>query len=330
MQAAEPASSRPRDWYRGDCHIHSVHSSGGELPPEQLVAAAREFGLDFLVATEHNTAEAHETWSRLSSGDLMVILGQEVVTRAGHWLALGLEPGQVVGWDYGASDAALKQRLAEVHRAGGLCVVAHPHAPYPSGRFTYPYEGFDVVEVWNGRWDSDLWWQADNEAALAEWGHGLAAEIRAGRWRPAIGDSDAHLNGQMGIPHTVVAAEDCSAEALLAGIRAGRTWIAESVSVELVFTASASGRCAGIGEVLEAGEESVVVRADVCGVPSGVVGFHTEEGAVHRGALPAEGSGVVQWRSGASGSGHGSRFVRVEVRHPDGRMAALSNPIILP
>lgn len=32
----------------------------------------------------------------------------------------------------------------------------------------YPYQGFDVVEVWNGQWSSDVPWQADNEAALAE------------------------------------------------------------------------------------------------------------------------------------------------------------------
>ena len=29
-------------WYRGDCHVHSVASSGGELTPEQLAADARE------------------------------------------------------------------------------------------------------------------------------------------------------------------------------------------------------------------------------------------------------------------------------------------------
>lgn len=72
-----------------------MHSSGGELLPEQLVAAAREFGLDFLVATEHNAARAHEAWSQLGGGDLLVVLGREVVTRTGRWLALGLEPGQM-------------------------------------------------------------------------------------------------------------------------------------------------------------------------------------------------------------------------------------------
>jgi hypothetical protein len=310
-----------------------VHSSGGELTPEKLVADAHAFGLDFLVATEHNTAKSHEQWRCLDAEDLRIVLGQEVVTRAGHWLALGIGSGQLVGWDYGSDEsaaAALERQVDGVRRAGGVCVAAHPHAPYPSGAFSYPYSGFDVVEVWNGRWTSGLWWQADNEAALAEWGRGLAAEVRAGRWRPAMGNSDTHLSGQIGIPHTVVAADDLTADALVAGIGAGRSWIAESTAVELDFTASACGRRAGIGERLEAGGGSTVVRMGLRGVPSGVVTIHTDEGVAHRYGLPGTGSGAMawQWRTAAGGRGEAG-FVRVEVRHPDGRMAALSNPIIL-
>ncbi|WP_326769592.1 CehA/McbA family metallohydrolase [Streptomyces sp. NBC_01591] len=317
-------AGRGRDWYRGDCHVHSVHSDG-ELTPEQLAAGARAAGLDFLATTEHNTSEAHGAWARHVGDDLLVILGEEVTTRTGHWLALGTRPGQVVDWRYGLRDERVGRHLDEVHRAGGLCVAAHPHAPYASGTFMYPYQGFDVVEVWNGLWSSDVPWNADNEAALAEWGRSLAADIHRGRWRPAMGNSDTHLAGQIGFPHTVVLAEELSAEAVLAGIRSGRSWIAESAAVELSFRASAGDRSAGIGERLEAGDAPAEVRVDVRGVPSGTVGFHTERGRAHHVSLPASGSGAVEWRIGTADSA----FVRVEVRHPDGRMAALSNPIIL-
>ena len=50
------AAGRWRGWYRGDCHVHSVRSHGGELTPGQLAAAARASGLDFIAVTEHNTA----------------------------------------------------------------------------------------------------------------------------------------------------------------------------------------------------------------------------------------------------------------------------------
>jgi hypothetical protein len=277
------------------------------------------------VTTEQNSAGGHEAWAQVGSEDLLVLFGQEVVTRTGHWLALGLEPGQVVGWDYGVRDETVDQHLAEVRRVGGLCVAAHPHAPYPSGTFMYPYRDFDVVEVWNGAWESDLPWQADNEAALAEWGRSLAAEVRQGRWRPVMGNSDTHLDGQIGIPHTVVAAHELRAGAILAGIRAGRVWIGESVTVELAFAVTAGDRRAGIGERLETDGGPALAQARVHGVPDGTVTIHTEKGTAHRAVLPATGSDHVQWPTNAAESG----FVRIEVRHPGGRMAALSNPIIL-
>ncbi|WP_308168152.1 CehA/McbA family metallohydrolase [Nonomuraea sp. NEAU-A123] len=317
-------AGRGRGWYRGDCHVHSVHSNGGELTPERLAAGAREAGLDFIATTEHNTSDAHAAWGSHATG-LLVILGQEVTTRTGHWLALGIDPGQVVDWRYGLRDDVVDRHLDQVRRAGGLCVAAHPHAPYPSGVFMYPFQKFDVVEVWNGLWTSDLPWNADNEAALAEWGRGLAADIHGGRWRPAMGNSDTHLEGQIGTPHTVVLAEELSTDAVLAGIRAGRSWIAESAAIELSLTVSAGDRSAGIGERLTTRDEPALVRVDVRGVPSGTVSFHTDRGKAHRESLPSDGSGAVEWRTSAAESA----FVRVEVRHAEGRMAALSNPIIL-
>lgn len=318
-------AGRGRGWYRGDCHVHSVHSHGGELTPEQLAAAARAAGLDFLATTEHAPADTHGAWGRHVGDDLLVILGEEVTTRTGHWLALGIRPGQLIDWRYGVRDDVIDRHLDLVKEVGGLCVAAHPYAPYLSGTFMYPYQGFDVVEVWNGPWASDAPWHADNESALAEWGRGLAAAVHRGRWRPAMGNSDTHLAGQLGIPHTVVLADELSTEAILAGVRAGRSWLAESAAVDLTFTACAGERTAGTGERLQSGGTPVVVRADVTGVPSGVVTFHTERGTVHRAELPDTGSGTVQWRT----SQEESAFVRTEVRHPDGPMAALSNPIVL-
>ncbi|WP_432743907.1 CehA/McbA family metallohydrolase [Streptomyces sp. JH002] len=315
-------------WYRGDCHVHSVHSDG-TLTPRLLLAAARAAGLDFLASTDHNTADAHGAWPR-TPGDPLVIPGEEVTTATGHWLALGLPPGRLIDWRYGVRDARLQRHLDEVHAAGGLCVAAHPHAPYPSGTFMYPYEGFDAVEVWNGPWTSRVPWQADNEAALAEWGRGLAAGVHDGRWRPATGGSDTHLEGQLGIPHTVVRAESPGQAALLAGLRAGHSWIAASTAVTLDFSAAAgagdTARRAGPGDRLTAAvDEPCLVRAAIHGVPHATVTFHTELGAAHRAMLPASGTGTVEWHTGPRESG----FVRAEVRDADGAMAALSNPVLL-
>ncbi|MHA6626127.1 CehA/McbA family metallohydrolase [Pseudonocardia sichuanensis] len=311
-------------WYRGDCHVHSAYSSGADLSAGQIAAEARRAGLDFLASTEHNTAAGHRQWDAHTDG-LVVVLGQEVTTETGHWLALGIEPGQVVDWRYRVRDDVIDRHLDAVHRAGGLCVAAHPHAPYISGTFMYPYEGFDVVEVWNGPWTSDRPWQADNEAALAEWGRTLAAGVHRGRWIPAMGNSDAHLAGQIGTPHTVVRAEELSAAAVLDAIRAGRSWVAGSAAVDLSLTVAAGGRAAGIGDRLPTHGQPARLRLDVRGVPGGTARVHTDRGAAHRSPLPATGAGTVEWGTSA----RESAFVRVEVRHSDGTMAALTNPVVL-
>ncbi|GAA3873432.1 hypothetical protein GCM10022227_33880 [Streptomyces sedi] len=331
------AVGRGAAWYRGDSHVHSVRSDGGELTPEELALRARAAGLDFIATTEHKAAAEPGAWGQLATDDFLIVLGQEVTTRTGHWLALGLRPGQAVDWDYGVEDGLVDRCLDQVHRERGLCVVAHPHAPYPTGGFMYSFEGFDVVEVWNGSWTSDQPWQADNEVALAAWGRSLAADVRTGSWRPAMGNSDTHWEGQIGTPHTVVFAEELSTEAILAGIRSGRSWIAESAAVRVSFTARVEGGVDGVGTGAEAGVEAgvgerlatrggrVEVRVAVQGVPAATVSFHTDRERVHRAAVPGDEPGLVRWHTTAEDSA----FVRVEVHHPDGTVAALTNPIIL-
>lgn len=318
-------AGRGRGWYRGDCHVHSARSHGAELTPEQLAAAARASGLDFMAITEHNTADTHGAWGRLAGDDLLVILGQEATTQTGHWLALGIRPGQVVEWRYGLRHDVIGQHVTQVRQAGGLCVAAHPHAPYPGGVFTYPFDQFDAVEVWNGLWSSDRPWNADNNAAVAEWGRTLAAGIRSGRWLPAIGNSDTHLDGQIAIPHTVVLADELSTSAVLAGIRARHSWIAGSTAIDLSLHARAGERSAGIGDQLDTFGKPAVIQSVVSGVPSGTVSFHTDRGTVHRETLPGDGPGTIEWRTSAEESA----FARIEVRQPEQQMAALTNPVIL-
>jgi hypothetical protein len=307
-------------WYRGDCHVHSTNSDG-ELTPEELVTQARAAGLHFIAATEHNRATEDHVWSAAAGDGLLVILGEEVTTEQGHWLALGLGAGQVVDW----RDTEIDRCLAEVHLAGGLAVAAHPHAPFPTGAFQYRYDGFDAVEVWNGPWTSDRPWQSDNDAALAEWDRSLVTDLHEGRWRPAIGASDTHLDGQIGLPQTVVLAEERNSSAILAGLRSGRSWIAQSQTVQLSVTARAGDRTAGIGDRLSTSAGTVLVAVEVHGVPAGVVSLHSDHGPVHRAPVPQSGTAAIEWRTSAAESA----FVRIEVRHPDGSMAALANPILL-
>lgn len=301
-------------WYRGDLHVHTARSRSADLTPAQVVHEARAAQLDFIATTEHDTVDGHADWAPYADR-LLVIPGQEVVTRTGHWLAIG--SGRHVASQYGIRDGAVDRELARVRDDGGICVAAHPHAPYPSGQLAYPLELFDAVEVWNGRWTSDVPWQADNHAALAEWSRVLAAGVAAGQWRPAVGNSDAHLTGQLGTPQTVVRAATCTAADLVAGIRRGHCWIAASAEVSLQFTVSAGRTVAEPGDVLVTGGEAVALSVAVRGVPAGVIRVHTERGVVAE-RMADELTATV------SDTG----FVWVSVRTAE-MMAAVANPVVL-
>ncbi|WKK21313.1 CehA/McbA family metallohydrolase [Streptomyces olivoreticuli] len=323
------AKGRGRAWYRGDNHLHSVHSDG-KRTPAGIAAAARAAGLDWITTTEHNTTSSHGAWEGLWGDDLLILTGEEVTTRNGHVVALGTDPGVVVDWRYRARDNAFGRFSRAVHRAGGLVVPAHPHATCVGCGWKFGFADADAVEVWNGPFTPD------DEITIAEWDNTLVASVRQGRpWLPAMGNSDAHREPQVvGLPQTVVLADDLSRPALQEAIRSGRSWICESSSVHLSFTATGGrGAHAGIGERLRVdGDTEVTVRLEVSGAAGCTASFVTDQGQLFSTPVPADGR--VEWRTTPSYAA----YVRAEVRHPagdggasgiPGAMAAMTNPIFL-
>jgi hypothetical protein len=326
------AKGRGRDWYRGDCHLHTVYSDGMRTIPE-LAAAARAAKLDFIVSTDHNTQSAHGNLGPEAGPDLLILTGEEITSRNGHYLALGIDAGEFIDWRYRARDGVYPRFARQIHRAGGLVVPAHPYCPFIACQWKFGYDGADAVEVWNGPWT------ADDELSLNDWDATLVSSVRSGgRWLPAMGNSDAHREPQVvGLPQTVVLADDLERHALLDGIRAGRSWIAESADVSLTFSATGgNGLHAGIGERLATrADDPVTVRLEVRGAPGGaLVRFMSDEGQMYQTALPASGSGTVTWPTTASLAA----YVRAEVRRVPadggasglpGGMVAMTNPIFL-
>ncbi len=304
-----------------------MHSDGRRTPAD-VAAAARAAGLDFIVTTEHNTTSSHGAWQGLWGDDLLILCGEEVTTRNGHFLALGTDPGTFIDWRYRARDGAYDRYARRIHRAGGLVVPAHAHAACIGCSWKFGFTGADAVEVWNGPWN------AEDELALASWDSLLR---HGGGLLPAMGNSDAHREPDVvGLPQTVVLADDLSRPAILDGIRSGRSWVAESSAVDLALSVTDErGGHAGIGERLDAPRDrEVTVRLDVTGVPDGVVRLVTDQGVLHTAPLPAGGSGTVTWATTPANASH----VRAEVRHrpPEqgetglpGPMAAITNPVFL-
>ncbi|MEV7419612.1 CehA/McbA family metallohydrolase [Streptomyces sp. NPDC089919] len=328
VAAAPPARARGRGraWYRGDCHLHSAHSDG-RLTPAEIAARARAAGLDFVNASDHNTHSPHAEWAAAAGPDLLVLTGEEITTRTGHVLAVGTDPGTFVDWRYRSRDNRFGRFAHQIRRAGGLVVPAHPHATCIGCAWKFGFGEADAVEVWNGPWTPD------DEVSLASWDAtlrgGAAADGReGGRWLPALAHSDFHRDpDRVGSPQTVVLAEDLSRPAVLAALRAGRAYGAESSAVTVAFdVVGARGGRAGIGERLSAGPaEEVLVRLSVTGAGPLELRLVTDQGV----AVTAPSATSLEWRTSADRSA----YVRAEARRPaqlpplPGPLVAFTNPV---
>jgi hypothetical protein len=315
-------------WYRGDLHTHTVNSDG-RWTQTALAAAAQAAGLDFIGSSEHNTSAATRTWGSYVPEGLLVINGEEVTTRSGHWLAMGLPAATWIDWRYRAADNKLDQFTAQVSELGGVSIAAHPYQPIPSIRweYGYSYPQVDAQEVWNGPWTGD------DELAVSNWDRLL----KLGTFVPAVGNSDSHNDTQtVGLAQSVMRLGTLSAAEVVAAVKGGHLWIAESSAIDLTFTGTTGGQSAECGDHLTAAPGDTVTAAlHVTGVP-GCVGQLIGPGGVLAGAL-ADSNGVIDLSADLTASS--VPYVRAEVRRPDGavaspvdrmtgeQMVALTNPV---
>ncbi len=170
---------------RIDFHIHSRYSFDCFLEPAQIIALAKERGLDGLAVTDHDTMAGVEEFRRLSQG-LIIIPGQEISTPQGDILGLFLK--EEIGGNVGAPEAV---RL--IRRQGGLAVLAHPFKWPHLTRSRVFLESFDAIEVFNARNNIPLPFYENHLAASAVRRYGL----------PFLAGSDVHEAFEVGMARTV-------------------------------------------------------------------------------------------------------------------------------
>ncbi|MFG2771086.1 CehA/McbA family metallohydrolase [Streptomyces sp. NPDC048350] len=312
-------AGRGPGWYRGDLHLHSVHSDG-QRTVDEIVAAARQEGLDFIATSDHNTSSTGVTWRGNIPTDLLVVNAEEVTTRHGHWLAVGLPQGEWVDWRYG-DQGAFEGHARRVHSLGGLTIAAHPLTPAPGSFWEFGLDRVDALEVWNGPWT------LDDAANIAAW-HVM---LCLGKRVAAVGNSDAHSPADaVGRPHNVVYADSLSTPAVLDALRLGRSYAVESTAVTLDFTARGGGRAAGPGEELPLSFfDTVDVTLNVTGAPDSIATLYTEWGIMAATCIDGTGRGQLRWR----GWGKASLFARAEVRRLKpasttlDQLVAITNPV---
>ncbi|MFN2588028.1 MAG: CehA/McbA family metallohydrolase [Actinomycetota bacterium] len=232
-------------WLAGDLHVHTTFSHdsyggpaddntgpdeaytlGHPVAGQFAVAAVR--GLDFLAITDHNDVRSQAD-PGFGSGGVIPIPGYEASYR-GHAQMLGAR----LVYEGSHATAADVQNLANRLRTdGGVFQINHP----AEGSTDFPHDRDwaygdavvpDTVEVWNisRLWQPPLPSGSSNDDAIRFWEGFLDAGRRVG----ATGESDNHYLATaavqgVGQPTTWVCAREASVDGVLAGVRAGRTFV---------------------------------------------------------------------------------------------------------
>ena len=126
--------------FTGVIHIHTRYSDGGGTY-EEVARIANQQRLDYLIVTDHNTLKALSDGKQGWYGMTLVLVGTELSTRAGHYLALNIrteinrnQPTQAI--------------IDAVNHQGGLGFIAHPY--FKKRRWTdWTVHGFTGIEGYN-------------------------------------------------------------------------------------------------------------------------------------------------------------------------------------
>lgn len=225
------------EWLAGDLHVHTTYSHdsyGGpgddNTGPEEFYtlghtvssqfALASARGLDYTIISDHNDVRSQ---SDPGFGSMGVIgLGGYENSLNGHAQMLGAHEV----YDNGDDGAAAVQALADRLRAdGGAFQINHPgDGDWALGTAVVP----DSVEVWNisPLYQPPFPSASDNADAIDMW----ESFLDAGERVAATGGSDNHYLATSGVqgvgqPTTWVCAPTNDEAGIVAGIRAGRTFI---------------------------------------------------------------------------------------------------------
>ncbi len=202
-----------------DLHVHpsgdAVSRRHRPSTPSCVYAALLASGLRVAVLADHDRVDVAlelAARSRAGGASIELLVGEEITTREGHLVGIGLS-------SLVPPDLSLGETVAAVHEQGGLAVVAHPLLPpiraASAARLLALARGDersrpDALEVMNavGAWVPG--WRGRVERLARAGGYAL------------VGGSDAHRAQAVGRARTGFRGDDGAA--LMRAIQARETW----------------------------------------------------------------------------------------------------------
>ena len=198
-----------------DLHTHPRDDPDRAKSPDRFYAALLASGLKVAVLADHDRIDVAQELvarSREEKTSIELVVGEEITSRAGHLLGIGLSSRIPRG-------LSLLESVAAVHEQGAIAVVAHPLLP-----------------IWTAASEETLTFLAEGDPRsrpdALETMHPLAAWFP--RWRrrvealaercgyAVVGGSDAHVARSVGLGRTGF--HGTTAADLFAAIRARETW----------------------------------------------------------------------------------------------------------
>jgi len=287
---------------RGVIHVHTRRSDGTGTV-EDVAAAARRAGLQFVIITDHGDATRGSDTPVYRSG-VLCIDAVEISTNGGHVVALELPLSPYpLGGEVG-------DLLEDVRRMGGMSIAAHPDSTRAQLGWT----------DWNAAIDGIEWMNADSQWRDEDWGSiGRAVLMYPFRRAPALATLLDRPNDLMSRwdmlvgnrPVVAVAAADAHARVGPGTDPYGRSFRLHLPSYEQVFrtfsialpltqlTGDAPEDAHNVLDAIRAGH--VYSTIDALASP-GVVAFTAGSGA-HRASmgdyLPLNGPAMLQVESNA-------------------------------
>ena len=280
--------------YKGALHVHSTYSDGDASVPE-ILDAARESGLDFVVLADHATLAARRDGWEGWHGGVLLAVGTELHVGQHHCMAIGLE--DLDGFPHETTAGGLES----IQRHGGLTFVVHPHPVHKPffkvwvpGWTDWDLDTIDGLEIWPylHDWIRDLrpwnflshvrhpdrWVKGPDASVLREWdamgrrrrvvGIGSldnhARRLPFRRWRPVLFEVLPHRYAFRTVRTHVLSPEPFSGEAaedlarLYSLLARGRCYVSYDLAGDATgfrFEAERAGSPASMGDEIAAGAE---------------------------------------------------------------------------
>jgi hypothetical protein len=149
--------------YTGVIHLHSAYSFDGHVKLDEIIEAAKENGIDFLMLTDHDNLKARDDGWEGWQGKVLLIVGQEIAPRFNHYLCFNINKQIISPED--ALGISSQKYIDAVNKSGGFGFIAHPdhegtktfhvkHYPW----IDWSVDGYTGISIWDFMtdWQSSL------------------------------------------------------------------------------------------------------------------------------------------------------------------------------